>query len=45
MEICVADAPATDEILVAVAVTDGGRPHARFCCFKAEDALGRDGFH
>ena len=45
MEICVADAPATDEILVAVAVTDGGRPHARVGGLKAEDAVGTDGLH
>jgi hypothetical protein len=43
MEICVPDAPATDEILVAVAVTDGGRPHARVGGLKAEDAVGEDG--
>jgi hypothetical protein len=45
MEICVGDAPATDEILVAVAVTDGGRPHARVGGLKAEDAVGTDGLH
>lgn len=43
MEISVPDAPATDEILVAVAVTDGGRPHARVGGLKAEDAVGEDG--
>jgi hypothetical protein len=43
MEICVPDAPATDEILVAVAVTDGGRPHARVGGLRAEDAVGEDG--
>lgn len=43
MEICVPDAPATDEILVAVAVTNGGRPHARVGGLKAEDAVGEDG--
>jgi hypothetical protein len=43
MEICVPDAPATDEILVAVAVTDGGRPHARVGGLKAEDVVGEDG--
>jgi len=43
MEICVPDAPATDELLVAVAVTDGGRPHARVGGLRAEDAVGEDG--
>ena len=43
MEICVPDAPATDEILVAVAVTNGGRPHARVGGLKAGDAVGEDG--
>jgi len=43
MEICVPDAPATDEIVVAVAVTDGGRPHARVGGLRAEDAVGEDG--
>ena len=43
MEICVPDAPATDEIVVAVAVTNGGRPHARVGGLKAEDVVGEDG--
>ena len=43
MEICVPDAPATDEIVVAVAVTSGGRPHARVGGLAAEDAVGEDG--
>ena len=43
MEICVPDAPATDEIVVAVAVTNGGRPHARVGGLRAEDAVGEDG--
>ena len=43
MEICVPDAPATDEIVVAVAVTTGGRPHARVGGLRAEDAVGEDG--
>ena len=43
MEISVPDAPGSDEILVAVAVTDGGRPHARVGGLKAEDAVGEDG--
>ncbi|HEY4188875.1 MAG TPA: amino acid synthesis family protein [Candidatus Limnocylindrales bacterium] len=45
MEICVPDAPASDELLVALAVTNGGRPHARVGGLKAEDAIGTDGLH
>ena len=37
--------PGADEIVVAVAVTDGGRPHARVGGLKAEDAIGSDGLH
>ena len=43
MEIRVPDAPAADELLLALAVTDGGRPHARVGGLKAEDAVGEDG--
>ncbi len=45
MEICVPDAPMADELLVALAVTNGGRPHARVGGLKAEDAVGTDGLH
>jgi len=45
VEIRVPDAPAADEILLALAVTDGGRPHARVGGLKAEDAVGEDGLH
>ena len=31
--------------LLALAVTDGGRPHARVGGLKAEDAVGEDGLH
>ena len=37
------DAPATDEILVIVAVTDGGRPHARVGGLQVSDIKGGDG--
>lgn len=37
------DAPAADEILVIVAVTDGGRPHARVGGLQVSDAKGDDG--
>jgi hypothetical protein len=43
MEIRVPDAPASDELLLALAVSDGGRPHARVGGLKAEDAVGEDG--
>jgi hypothetical protein len=41
--VSVNDAPKVDEILVAVAVTDGGRPHARVGGLKKEEAKGEDG--
>jgi len=43
MTISVNDAPKSDEILVAVAVTDGGRPHARVGGLKKEEAKKEDG--
>ena len=36
------DAPAPDEILVIVAVTDGGRPHARVGGLRLSDVNGED---
>jgi len=45
MEIRVPDAPAADELLLALAVSDGGRPHARVGGLRAEDAVGEDGLH
>ena len=45
MTIAVPDAPASDELVLALAVTDGGRPHARVGGLKAEDAIGEDGLH
>ena len=39
----VADAPRADEILVALAVTDSGRPLPRVGGLTAEDAVGEDG--
>ena len=45
MEIRVPDAPASDELLLALAVSDGGRPHARVGGLTAEDAVGEDGLH
>mgnify|MGYP001817785190 CR=1 FL=1 len=43
MEVRVHDAPREDEILVAVAVTDSGRPFPRVGGLKHEDAEGNDG--
>jgi len=43
IEFRVADAPAADEIVVALAVSDGPRPHARVGGLRAEDAEGVDG--
>jgi hypothetical protein len=43
MEVRVQDAPREDEILVALVVTDGGRPLARVGGLQREDAQGEDG--
>lgn len=43
MTISVNDAPKSDEILVAIAVTDGGRPHPRVGGLKKEEAKREDG--
>lgn len=43
MEVSVNDAPRADEILVAVAVTDSGRPLPRVGGLTHEDAEGKDG--
>ncbi|MCX8021754.1 MAG: amino acid synthesis family protein [Syntrophorhabdaceae bacterium] len=43
MTVSVSDAPKSDEILVAIAVTDGGRPHPRVGGLKKEEAKGEDG--
>jgi hypothetical protein len=45
IEFRVPDAPAADEIVVALAVSDGPRPHARVGGLRAEDAEGIDGLH
>lgn len=45
MTIVVPDAPAADEILVALAVADGGRPHARVGGYRADQVIGEDGLH
>ena len=43
MEVRIPDAPASDEIVVVVAVTNGGRPHARVGGLLLEDVQGEDG--
>jgi hypothetical protein len=43
IEFRVPDAPTADEIVVALAVSDGPRPHARVGGLRAEDAKGEDG--
>ncbi len=43
VEIRFNDAPRPNEILVAIAVTDSGRPLPRVGGLKAEDAIGQDG--
>jgi hypothetical protein len=43
MEARVADAPRANEIVVAIVVTDSGRPHARVGGLQASDIQGVDG--
>jgi hypothetical protein len=43
VEFRVPDAPAANEIVVALAVSDGPRPHPRVGGLRAEDAEGSDG--
>jgi hypothetical protein len=43
MEVWISDAPRANEILVAVAVTDSGRPLPRVGGLEAKDAKGEDG--
>ncbi|HXT06377.1 MAG TPA: amino acid synthesis family protein [Roseiarcus sp.] len=43
MEVRLNDAPRANEIMVAVAVTDSGRPHARVGGLKKDDIKGVDG--
>ncbi|WP_322866661.1 amino acid synthesis family protein [Aquicoccus sp. G2-2] len=43
IEVSLNDAPRANEIMVAVAVTDSGRPLPRVGGLKAEDAEGKDG--
>lgn len=43
MEVTIADAPRADEIMVAVAVTDSGRPLPRVGGLKTDEIKGEDG--
>jgi hypothetical protein len=43
MELRVLDAPHPNEIVIAVALTDGGRPHARVGGLQVSEATGEDG--
>lgn len=43
MEVRVADAPRADEIAVAIAVTDSGRPHPRVGGLTVDRIIGKDG--
>jgi hypothetical protein len=43
MEVIVPDAPREDEIAVAIAVTDGGRPHPRVGGLLLDQVKGEDG--
>ncbi|MDI9331094.1 MAG: amino acid synthesis family protein [Alphaproteobacteria bacterium] len=43
IEARITDAPFADEILVAVAVTDSGRPHPRVGGLQANEIVGQDG--
>ena len=43
MEVRLNDAPRSDEIMVAIAVTDSGRPLPRVGGLKHEEAEGKDG--
>jgi hypothetical protein len=45
MEVRIADAPRRDEIVVAVVVTDSGRPLPRVGGLAAKDIKGEDGLH
>jgi len=43
IELRIVDAPTDHEIVLAVAVTDGGRPHPRVGGLKVEEVVGEDG--
>ncbi len=43
IELRIVDAPAADELVIAVAVTDGGRPLPRVGGLEVDDIIGEDG--
>lgn len=43
MELRIPDAPRADELVVAIAVTNGGRPHARVGGLQKSEVKGQDG--
>jgi hypothetical protein len=43
MEVRIPDAPRDDEIVVAIAVTDSGRPHPRVGGLTRDQIVGKDG--
>ena len=43
MEVSINDAPRADEIMVAIAITDSGRPLPRVGGLKTDEAVGEDG--
>lgn len=43
VELRIPDGPSADELVLAVAVTDGGRPHPRVGGLTVEDMVGEDG--
>lgn len=43
VELRIADAPASDELMIAVAVTDGGRPLPRVGGLQVSEIVGEDG--
>lgn len=43
MEVRIADAPRADELLIALVVTDAGRPHARIGGLQMSEIKGEDG--
>lgn len=45
VELRIPDAPADDELVIAVAVTDGGRPLPRVGGLTVDEIVGEDGLH
>lgn len=43
MEVRIADAPRANELMIAIAITDSGRPHPRVGGIRKEEIIGEDG--